>query len=211
MNVGYEVCAFLFSAGSILSQQQNPLSKICDSESMILCIYHTQPTLVTNEKTVLYIWRATKQITTGIAASLRFTTRRLGISTNSSRTEQLIASSCTSVVVCCLLSTIHKTQFRNIVLSYQTMRVSSVLLSMLASCRGAKAFVGRPRRWIAAASAVTLRGGSSDTAVAVETASAKELYPELVQKLETITHLGMLVVVVVVVWFYINSKQFRSL
>jgi len=67
------------------------------------------------------------------------------------------------------------------------MRVSAVLLSMLASCRGAKAFVG-PRRLLSAS--VTLRGGSSDTAVAVETASAKELYPELVNKLETITHLG---------------------
>ena len=52
----------------------------------------------------------------------------------------------------------------------------------------ARAFVG-PRRL--QPSMITLRGGSSDAAVAEATeVSAKELYPELVKKLETITHLG---------------------
>ncbi len=70
------------------------------------------------------------------------------------------------------------------------MRVSAVVLLSMIACPSARAFVV-PRRCLS--SSLALRGGSSETAVVAEalsTASAKDLYPELVKKLETITHLG---------------------
>ena len=80
------------------------------------------------------------------------------------------------------------------------MKFSIALLSMLSVCRRSSlAFVGRSCRLHPAptSSMMTLRGGSSDAAVAemsteaTETpASATALYKELVEKLEKITHLG---------------------
>ena len=65
----------------------------------------------------------------------------------------------------------------------------ATMLSALGQSHRAFAFVG-PR--ISAPSVMVLRGGSTDAAVA-ETATestTRELYNELVKKLETITHLG---------------------
>lgn len=76
------------------------------------------------------------------------------------------------------------------------MKLTVALAAMLSALgrRRATAFVGP--RMISTPSAITLRGGSSDAAVAeatVESSTTRELYDELLKKLETITHLGKLV------------------
>ena len=85
------------------------------------------------------------------------------------------------------------------------MRVSAAVFLSMIACPSARAFVG-PRRCLS--SSIALRGGSSETAVAeaVSTASAKELYPELVKKLETITHLGMFLLEYDFVSHYTSNK-----
>ena len=82
------------------------------------------------------------------------------------------------------------------------MRLTIALLSMLSAIgRGGKAQAFCPPRLLVAPSMITLRGGSSDTAVADAVqeqttitppppTTTKELYQELLKKLETITHLG---------------------
>ena len=73
------------------------------------------------------------------------------------------------------------------------MKLTFALAAMLSALgrQRATAFVGP--RMISAPSVITLRGGSSDAAVAeatVESSTTRELYDELLKKLETITHLG---------------------
>ena len=76
------------------------------------------------------------------------------------------------------------------------MKLTVALAAMLSALgrHRATAFVGP--RMISTPSMITLRGGSSNAAVAeatVESSTTRELYGELLKKLETITHLGKLV------------------